>query len=319
MILALETVRFRKEIIPQSVTLDWMKKCAPGLLPSVARDYVRIRGEDFYGKFPAMPGEKPLYIAAAGAPCACKSTELAFELRDGGDSRYARSVFADPDRGALVRMYTYINMLDATHKAELGMEQAAVRAYDVNRPGSNIIANLEINEAVSGLYHLAHGTTLTGAVVPGLLGELGAEGYERRLLLTAAEEHVRWEALDKRNKVEGFYQVTPSDFAEKALLFPQRTPDYFRHGDHLILLWKHDLERRADRAAEFRDGKLDIIDRKAYGAYVDHYQQQRGALANLGKPVAIPEWAVVEGLYLGRLSSGGPASTPPAPGSAPAP
>lgn len=92
-----ETTRFPKEIVPHNlVIMDWERKSEPGLMPSIERDYQRIREELFLGKTPEQ--DKKLYVATAGSPCAGKSTVLDQEVGGGNDPRYANAIVIDPDR-----------------------------------------------------------------------------------------------------------------------------------------------------------------------------------------------------------------------------
>ena len=295
--------RFTREVVPFGAVIeDWMKKCEKELLvPGVARDYARVRDHVFADKFPAASGEKPLYIATAGGPCSGKSTELDFELASGRDKRYAQAVLIDPDRYTMPYMFVYQDLLSAGTKANLGAAEAAKVAYDRARPGSNIIASLNLNEATSKMYSVAHGTTGTAPTFgPVTLKKLGDMGYERKLLLVAAPDDVRTQAGQKRIEKEAHYQVDPTDFVEKGKAFPQRHADYFTHGDHVVLLWKPELEKPAVRAAEYKDGQRHTLDQAAFDSYVAKYSNDSAAL--LDKGIILPAWAQLEQTYCDRFN-----------------
>ena len=306
---------YTHQIIPNFVTEDWLKKCEPGLLPKIERDFHYIQARTFDDLFPASyNNETELYLATAGAPCSAKSTELDIELASGSDPRYARIGFFDPDRGVMNYMGTYQDMLSAGTKAILTPQVAARVAYDRARPGSNIICNLMVNKAYDGGYHIAHGTTGTAPTFGKItLANLGKRGYKRRLLLVAADDDLRIAAGHKRITTEAHYQVDPSDFVSKGRAFIERHGDYFAYGDHAILLHKSELETPATRAAEYKDGQRIILDQRAFNDYVDFYEAGRAKAAK--KNVTLPDWSALEATYTRRFA--GPtvprlgAATPP--------
>lgn len=310
-----ETTRFPKEIVPHNlVIMDWERKSEPGLMPSIERDYQRIREELFLGKTPEQ--DKKLYVATAGSPCAGKSTVLDQEVGGGNDPRYANAIVIDPDRYTMDYMFTYRNLLTAGKKAELGPEEAAKQAYDRARPGSNLISNTNLNEAFSRGYNIVHGTTSTTPFVGKFLQSLADEGYERRLLLCYAPDNMRVAAGEKRKGKEAHYQVDPSDFVEKGKAFPQRHEAYFANADHLVLFWKPQLEQNAIRAAEYRDGQKTILNQDAYDGYTQKYAADRQALA--AENIVIPAWGQIEQTYFSRYA-GSSAPEPKRGGSNPSP
>lgn len=307
-----DDIRFSDELVPFDAAIKqaWIDKCPPELLPKVEADYKAI--SDMHMSAVSWPGkdEPKLYIATAGSPCSGKSTELDLELESGADPRYDGVLKVDPDRYTMEYMnHTYRPLLSAGEKAKYGAEDAARRAYDLARPGSNIISNLLLNEGFQRRLHIAHGTTMTSPFVGGLLEKLGKAGYERRLLLCYGEDDMRVDAGQKRIEKEAHYQVDPSDFVEKGKLFPQRMTDYFVHADHLILMWKGDVEQRATRAAEYRDGQCIVKDQDAFDAFVNRYEAQRFELSHEG--ITIPSWSDVEDIYYSRsVKPGAPSSGP---------
>lgn len=296
--------RFRKEIVPFEVAIakPWIANCEPDLLPRVQKDHVSISRLLFDGKVPATSREKKLYVATAGSPCSGKSSELDRELANPEtDYRYGNIVMVDPDRYAMEYMnYTYRPMLSAGEKARLGAEEAGKVAYNRSRPGSNIVSNLVYNQAFDGGYHIAHGTTMTSPFIGGMLQKLGEEGYYRRLLLCYAPDDVRVEAGNKRINKEAHYQVDPSDFINKGLMFPQRMGDYFTHGDHLKLLWKPELEKNAVLAAEYIDGKKIIRNQAAYDAFTVQYQKAATTNPDPNSVSIACDWQAPETQYLPR-------------------
>jgi hypothetical protein len=304
----LENVRFNDELVPFDIAIKqaWLDKIEPGLLEAVQRDYEDLVKLRLWPAFRAVAEDpikfdtiKPLYMATAGAPCSTKSTVLDHVLASMEDPRYAAMVLADPDRYTMEYMnHSYRPLLSAGEKARLGVEEASKIAYDRARPGSNVIANLLLNEAFDNRFSIAHGTTLTSPFIGGLLHKLGEAGYERKLLLCWGPDQMRLDAARHRIEKEAHYQVTPDDFVEKGKLFPQRMEDYFTHGDHLVLYWKADLETPSAAVAEYHNGSLKVHDPKGYGHYVSAYEQAIEALAKDG--VALKDWSDLEDIYTSR-------------------
>lgn len=278
----------------------WFQKCEPALMDAVGKDYAAIRDQAFDGARVATNKEKPLYLGTAGSPCSGKSTELDLEIEGGKDPRYSGIVMVDPDRYAMDYMnYTYRPLLSAGSKARLGFAQAAKQAYDRARPGSNIIANLILNEAVDRGYHVAHGSTLTSPFSGNLLQSIADAGYERHLMVVYADTATRVEAGKKRADAEAHYQVDTSDFEEKAGLFPQRMADYFRHGDLVTLFFKADVNDRAVPAARFKKGKRVVLNKQAFAAFTTQYEIDRAKLMQKG--TELPGFGDVQGIYEKRF------------------
>ena len=284
--------------VPLSVIEDWVGKSDPKLQPAIRMDLEQIKRVFMPWEARSKPEEKKLYLATAGAPATGKTTELDFELRDGGDKRYPRAVFVDPNV-YLDYMYTFQREMSPIRKAELG-GKALANAYDVARPGSNIIAGVILNQAFDSLMHIAHGVTLTHPASEGSLRKLGEAGYERRLLVVDSPKQTRKAAQQKRLD-EGTYHVLPRDFEDKAVQATQRQEVYFRQADHLILLWKPEVNRRAIRAAEYQDGKITIVNDSAYDAYASKYENDRRSLEARGLP-SLKSWSQVERGFFDRFS-----------------
>jgi hypothetical protein len=294
--------------VPNSVLKDWADKCEPGMLAEIERDYQRLREHLFRGKEPAAPDEKKLYLATGGGPSSAKSTELDFEIESGGAPRYAKAVMVDPDRYIMEYMYTYRQLLSAGMKAKLGIEVATRQAYERAQAGSNIIAILLLNEAIARGFHVIHGTTSTNAAIGEFLKKLGVAGYERKMLLVGIPDDVREAAGHQRIHKEAHFQVHLADFVNKGIWFPQRHSAYFQQVDHLVLLWKSTVNKRATRAAEYKDGKLMVDDADAHQAYIENYGAARTSLAEKNG-VTIPSWTEIEHIYARRFLTPSPRSS----------
>lgn len=305
-----EFPRFKDELIPFETAIQkaWIDKCEPGLLPHVIKDHGAITAMRFPRPSRMPDPRQRLYVATAGGPCSGKSTILDNELAGLSDPRYSNIVIVDPDRYVMEYMnFTYRPLLSAGEKARLGAEEAAKVAYDRARPGSNIIANLMLNEAFASRHHIAHGTTMTGPFIGGLLSKLGAAGYERRLILCGMDDQNRIEAGRRRIMLEAHYQVDPSDFVEKGKLFPQRMADYFTHGDHVVLMWKETVDAPAVKAAEYKNGMRVIHDEAAFDAFTADYERRRVSLG-----ATLQTWNALESIYGARFAQApaGPAIHP---------
>lgn len=293
-------------IMPAAAIHAHLQNTPDSRLLDIATDYEAIRALRFAHATPAVAPQKPVYVATAGAPCSGKSTELERELAYGGngtpDARYATAVLTDPDRWVMEYMnHTYRPLVSGLQIAEKGIVKAMQNAYDSARGGSNAIAGMLLNEAVLKHCSIVHGTTLTGPHTAGMLKSLGDAGYERRLLLCAAPDMVREAARDKRLNQEGRYQVTDADFVNKAPDFIRNMSTYFDQGDHVVLMWKPELEKNAVRAAEYRHGKLTVLDKDAYASFTAFYAEQKDRLATKGE--SLPDWATLEAHYANRFTS----------------
>lgn len=290
----LNSFRRDDDVIPfDAATKPWIDKCEPELLPLVKKDLKAIMDLAFDPDVlrPVGVGETPFYIASAGPPCVAKSTEL-----DRALCEYSNFVIGDPDRYVMEYMnYTYRPLMSAGMKAEYGHEAAAKRAYELARPGSNIIANLTINRALRERYNLAHGTTMTGPASEGLLRAIGERGYKRILMLCWAEEATREDMRRCRIDREAHYQVTDEDFVQKGLAFPQRMAAYFKQGDVIGIKWKDSVEGFAHLAAVYDAGKIKVFDSGAFEAFKNKYNADRFALVQQGKE--LPSWQDMEQSY----------------------
>ena len=275
-------------IVPGSVVKAWDAQCAPKLRESVVADYDKIHALRL-GSAPPEAGVKKLYLATAGAPGSGKSYLLEHELQTASDPRYTAMVKVDPDRYVMLEMKTYADALKNAQEPGRTPPEGAIKAYDAARPGSNSIANRLLNEAVATGRHVAHGTTLTTPHAAKLLDSLCERGYERHLLLVSAPDDFRQAAVEHRNTVEGFDQVTPADFRAKGKDATLRTADWLGHTDRASVFLNNDLGQEPALAATFTpEAGLRVQDASAYNAYVQDYHDQRDRLQTEGK--VIPTW-----------------------------
>jgi len=226
-------------IVPASVVKTWDNQCPPEQHESVIADYHAIHELRFASAPPADSATHTLYLATAGAPGSGKSYILEQELQSGNDPRYTTTVKVDPDRYVMLQMQTYTEALK--HAREAHISDAGYAAYNGARPGSNSIANRFLNEAIETGRHVAHGTTMTSPHAPKLLDALKERGYDRHLLLVSAPEEFRQAALEHRNTIEKFHQVTADDFLTKGKEATLRTADWLAHTDRASLFWNSDL------------------------------------------------------------------------------
>jgi predicted ABC-type ATPase len=283
-------------IVPEGVVQTWDGQCAPELRASVAADYDKIHLLRFGSALPPEPENRKLYLATAGAPGSGKSYVLEQELQAGSDPRYAAVVKVDPDRYVMLNMDTYAQALKNARDADLTDQKGVIKAYEATRPGSNSIANRFLNEAIATGRHVAHGTTLTTPRAAKLLDSLENREYERHLLLVSAPDDFRQAAVEHRNTVEGFHQVTPDDFLTKGKDATLRTADWLGHTDRASLFWNSDLQQKPNLAATFTpQAGLRVQDTRAYDAYVQDYHEKRDLLQAEGKTV--PTWDQCESQF----------------------
>ena len=238
--------------------------------------------------FPANPviKSRPLYVATAGAPGARKTTILEKFLKN--HSETSDCIYLDPDPRALKYMvHTYISRsLSPLAAAEAENYMTLIRdAYNKWRFGSTYICATLLEEAFSNRYDVAHGTTLTGEVVPRLLKTIKEAGYEISLLLCSCEDEFRVESITHRNEVQRFYQSSPEDATTKGLFFPQRMEVYFAMADKLYFHWSDDLTTPERLAAVYEDGNLTILDEEAWVLFWQKYEKDREILRAQGKEI----------------------------------
>ena len=258
---------------------------------AIQKDHVVIEKICFEGKSPRS--SSPLYLATAGAPGARKSTILEHLLRE--DPRFSRAVYLDPDQRALKWMIHTFYSCSLTADAVSRYEQYPMlqkAAYDKWRAGSNYIANSILEKALRGHYDIAHGTTMTGPFVSRLLSLMKDEGYYITLALCSCEDRVRFDAIQYRNEVQGFYQTDPHDVVKKGLLFPKKVPFYFEYADELRLFWSEGFDAKEKLAALFSQKGIKILDQEAYDHFVDKYERDRVQL-NLEEKLDLPKWVVL--------------------------
>jgi hypothetical protein len=236
-----------------------------------------------------QPKERPLYLATAGSPGSRKTTILERFLKT--HPEYSDCVYLDPDPRTLKYMvHTYISRsLSPLAAAETGDYRTVIKqAYDKWRGGSNYISATLLEEAFQLRYDIAHGTTLTGEVVPRLLQTIHDAGYDIALLLCSCEDEFRVNAITHRNEVQRFYQSSPEDALSKGKFFPQRMPTYLAYADKLYFYWSDDLAVPERLAATYENGTVTILDTDAWNRFAHKYEKDRAALQAEGKE--LPAW-----------------------------
>lgn len=289
-----EDRRPQNEVVPFDIVIaDWIKKCAPEFERAVMKDYKIIGDLRFDSKTPEEG--RPLYTATAAPPCSRKSTIMDLFAKTAADPRVANSVIIDPDRYVMDQMvHTWHPLKTAGEIAERGYGEALQRAYDLARPGSNIISNTLMNTAFDGRFNILHGTTMTSPFIGGMLKTLGDAGYERQLLLCFASNAMRLEMAKERTDNQGHFQNTEADFLEKGIAFPQRMMDYFTHGDNLPMFWTDDLVSLPTMAAEYTAaGTLEVYNQADFNAILAKYEQDR-------QQADLPKWSACEDAFRQR-------------------
>ncbi len=252
--------------------------------------------------------ERRLYLATAGAPAAGKSTILEQEIAE-NPIRYRGLVRADPDVYAMNSMvHTYHDFLLSPRLIAEASDFASAqrRAYDIARPWSNVLTSEIFNEAIDAGYSVAHGTTMTSASVDTLLGAIKNSGREVHLLLCYAPDSVRVESAKYRATVQANYQVTAEDALVKGMLFPQRFASYFMWADRLTLFWRTGVTVRAQRAAIYGEGKLQVEAGDAFEQFRAKYAQDCASLstrqtATPGAAVVLSPFSELEARYFSRF------------------
>lgn len=244
--------------------------------------------------FPENPQTKtpPIYLATAGSPGSRKTTILEKFLKC--HPAYSDCIYLDPDPRSLKYMvHTYISRsLSPLRSSETSDYGTVIKnGYEKWRAGSNYICATLLEEAFSNRYDVAHGTTMTGEVVPRLLKTIKDAGYEITLLLCCAEDEFRYKAIQYRNNVQRFYQSSPEDAVAKGLFFPQRMQTYFEAADKLYFYWSDTLETPERLAASYENGILTILDLDAWNRFGNKYEKDRSALQSQGKD--LPSWDVL--------------------------
>ena len=306
-------------IIPDHVIKHWHSQYSDGSAlwtqyPEINPEYIRLLVEKdrsvvyeiCFRNIGPVQGQKPVYVATAGAPLAGKSTILEQEITKNPD-HYGNLVKVDPDRwGMLFMINTYHGyLMSASTVADADkFETAQRRAYDVARPGSNILTLEILNKAVEGRYDIAHGTTMTGNHINTLLSGLKDHGYEIDLFLCGASDEMRAEAQKYRATVQGYYQATAEEIISKGKVFPQRMVDYFKFADNLAVFWRNGVTENAIKAATYTNGRKTIVNQEAYTCFVEKYETDCHALADPedGKPITLPGFVNIEKLYFDRFS-----------------
>lgn len=249
---------------------------------AIQKDLAVVKSVCFPDKL--VSKKHPIYVATAGSPGSRKTTILEKFLHN--NAAYADCVYLDPDPRTLKYMvHTYISRsLNPYMIAETGDYNLVIKnGYDKWRAASNYISGTLTEEVLSNHADFAHGTTLTGDVVPGLLQKLKDNGYEITLLLCSATDDFRVASVIYRNDVTRFYQSSPEDIVSKGKFFPQRLKTYFTFADKLYFYWSDNINETEHLAATFDKGKLTVQDQEAWNLFSQKYESDREALRAEGK------------------------------------
>lgn len=249
----------------------------------IEKDLAVVKGVCFPERLQSK--EKPVYVASAGAPGSRKTTILEKFLKT--EPGYSDCIYLDPDPRSLKYMvHTYLQSLTPFISSQADSYDTVIRnAYNKWRYGSTYICASLLEEAFQNRCDVAHGTTLTGDVVPTLLSKIKEAGYEITLLLCSAEDDFRKEAIRYRNEVQRFYQSSPEDAVSKGKFFPQKMETYFKYADNMHFYWSDALDRPERLAAKWSSGELTILDEDAWNRFVQKYESDRAALLIEGKAI----------------------------------
>lgn len=249
----------------------------------IEKDLAVVKGVCFPEKL--ISKERPVYVASAGAPGSRKTTILEKFLKT--EPGYSDCLYLDPDPRSLKYMvHTYLQSLTPYICSQSSDYDSVIRnAYNKWRFGSTYICASLLEEAFQNRCDVAHGTTLTGDVVPSLLRNIKEAGYEITLLLCSADDEFRKEAIRYRNEVQRFYQSSPEDAASKGKFFPQKMETYFKFADKMHFYWSDALDRPERLAAKWTHGELTIVDEEAWMRFVQKYENDRASLLAEGKTI----------------------------------
>jgi predicted ABC-type ATPase len=240
--------------------------------------------------FPQNPkkSRSPKYLGTAGAPGCRKTTILEKFLAK--EKEYSNCIYLDPDPRTLRYMvHTYYQQLTPLDICNNSNYEILIKeAYNKWRYASTHIAATLLEEAFTQGYDVAHGTTSTGLQVPKILKSIKTAGYEITLLLCYSNKDFAQKAIRYRNKEIRFYQNSPEDAENKALLFPQRIKTYFTYADKLYFYWSSELFSSEELAATFENGELTIHNEEAWLSFIEKYNNDRLQLMSDG--IYIPTW-----------------------------
>lgn len=217
---------------------DFLKTYSKDEQELIQEDLAALLHYSFFKRAPAT--SKPIYLATAGGPGACKSTVLETYLRTNG---LQDGVYTDPDQVALRKMnYTYKDWVTNYDYAKAkDYKEALTIAYEKWRWASNYIAHSVLQEAFLKRYNIAHGTTSTSPHIVKLYEKLKPD-YSIELLLCYAPDDIRREAVQTRERQQAFVQADPNDVISKGKEFHKRFPIYFQYADKITFYWQNDLQ-----------------------------------------------------------------------------
>jgi hypothetical protein len=191
--------------------------------------------------------EQPIYVATAGGSGAGKTTVLETFKEENNLKHF---IYADPDQVSLKNMnYTYRKSLSNYHFAEAKSNHDALqKAYNQWRPASNYICHEMLQIAFGAennkdtQFSILHGTASTNPAVEQLYKKIKLRNYNIHLLLCYSPDHIRKEAIEKREKEQAFVQVDAKEVISKGQDFPKRFDIYFAYADKIAFYWNDKLE-----------------------------------------------------------------------------
>ncbi len=211
----------------------------------------------------AKKSEPPQITVSAGAPGAGKTMLMRRTLesecprvayidaddvclREGMPSTYRADLVAGLDR--------LVNTCFSTTKEKLVAEKKFMRElYTKWSPVSHAATHTILNRLINDRYDIFFGTTASSLDTAKLFKVLKNHGYKIRVLHVTAQDDVRWESIQQRDKT--FVQMTRQDIIEKGNLALQRIQDtYLKFSDEVQFFYRSGAQERATLAATWTRG-----------------------------------------------------------------
>lgn len=264
-------------LVPPSFIKPFQAKYSRAEKALIAEDMRNIERAVFWGK---TPEKKPLFVATAGGPGACKSTTLETLLNE--DPTFKDVAYIDPDTQALRLMInTYVESLSFYNisKAD-SFPKAQVDAYMHWREASNYIAFTLFNKGFLKKYSMAYGSPGECPVLETMYKNLKGAGYDIHLIMCYSPLESRLKAISHRSVTQANYQATTEDAINKGRIFLERFPLQFKYGDVLRFYWTTDFKNGSKEVARIEHNTLTIFDKDGYDAFVAQYTKDRAANGN---------------------------------------
>jgi len=220
---------------------------------------------------------KPIYIATAGGPGACKSTIINSILQNkfkGFFPEFSNMVEVDPDQVLSYMIHSYVyRKTHRNYEKNPDDQKFFADLYNLYRGSSNFIANTVLNEAFKRGFNIAHGRTSTPLTIIELYKRLKSKDYILGLYLCGADDKIRYEAIMHRATKQASVQADLNDVVKKGEMFSKRFPIYFHYADFIGLFWTEHFQAGSVLAATYTksEDKLVPCDEKAFDSFAHYY------------------------------------------------